>query len=89
MNCKAACRAVAHTKADSGSCLLSFFRIRTMISQIFSRGRIVFFCALHGYDKVIEPHEQAGELDAVDTTTYFRRYDGKRTIEERDFRDRR
>ena len=30
-------------------------------------------------DKVIEPHEQAGELDAVDTTTYFRRYDGKRT----------
>jgi len=41
--------------------------------------RIVFFYALHGNEKVTEPHEQAGELDAVDTTTYFRRYDSKRT----------
>ena len=54
-----------------------------------SPAKIVFFCALHGNDKVIEPHEQAGELDAVDTTTYFRQYDGKRTIEGGDFRDRR
>ena len=30
----------------------------------------------------------AGELDAVDTTTYFRRYDSKPTIEQRDFRRR-
>ena len=33
----------------------------------------VFFCALHGNDGGIEPHEQARGLDAVDTTTYFRR----------------
>ena len=38
---------------------------------------------------MLKPQEQAGELDAVDTTTYFRRYHGKRTNEERDFRDRR
>src|SRR5437764_508957 len=64
----------------------------TMISQYFRAGGFCSFCALHGNDKVIEPHEQAGELDAVDTTTYFRRYDGKRTIEElrkREFRNRR
>jgi hypothetical protein len=44
-----------------------------------SRAKIVFFCALNGNDKVIEPHQQASGLDAVDTTTYFRRCDGKRT----------
>ena len=54
-----------------------------------SPAKMCSFAPLHGNDKVIEPHEQAGELDVVDTTTYFRRYDGKRTIEERDFRDRR
>ena len=30
----------------------------------------------HG--NVMETHEQARELDAVDKATYFRRYDGKR-----------
>ena len=74
---------------EISSCLLSFFRLRTIISQCFHAGGLCSFALYTAMNKVIEAHEQAGELDAVDTTTYFRRYDGKRTIEERDFRDRR
>jgi hypothetical protein len=44
-----------------------------------SRSHDALIRAYDAADKVIEPHEQAGELDAVNTTTYFRRYDGKRT----------
>jgi hypothetical protein len=50
----------------------SQYKIRNCVTIWFR------IAGLNGNAEVIEPHEQAGELDAVDTTTYFRRYDGKR-----------